>query len=50
MAHCTCEEPSQILDSDEEFTYSSEEEHESDDEWENFEERIDPAEDISSDE
>lgn len=49
MPHMQCEEPFQILDSEEEFTYSSEDEHESD-EWENFEERIDPAEDISSDE
>lgn len=50
MAQCTCEEPTVILDSEDELTYSSEEEHESDDEWLHFEERIDPAEDFSSDE
>ncbi|XDV34811.1 hypothetical protein PO909_004929 [Leuciscus waleckii] len=50
MAQCTCEEPTEILDSEDELTYSSEEEHESDEEWLHFEERIDPAEDFSSDE
>jgi hypothetical protein len=37
-----------ILDSEEEFTFSSEEDCNSDDERLHFEERIDPAEDTSS--
>ncbi|XP_048037396.1 uncharacterized protein LOC125262595 [Megalobrama amblycephala] len=39
-----------VLDSEEEFTLSSEEEHDSDDERLHFEERLDPAEDTVSDE
>ncbi|XP_048035560.1 uncharacterized protein LOC125261054 isoform X2 [Megalobrama amblycephala] len=39
-----------VLDSEEEFTFSSEEEHDSDDERLHFEERLDPAEDTVSDE
>ncbi|XP_048015537.1 uncharacterized protein LOC125248017 isoform X2 [Megalobrama amblycephala] len=39
-----------VLDSEEEFTFSSEEEHDSDDERLYFEERLDPAEDTVSDE
>ncbi|KAL0166237.1 hypothetical protein M9458_038081 [Cirrhinus mrigala] len=51
MAHCTCEEAlGTVLDSDEEVTFSSEEEQESDDEWSHFEERLDPKEDVLSDE
>ncbi|XP_048014153.1 mucin-2 [Megalobrama amblycephala] len=46
-----CEQPLQmVLDSEEEFTFSSEEEHDSDDERLHFEERLDPAEDTVSDE
>ncbi|XP_026158718.1 activating transcription factor 7-interacting protein 1 isoform X2 [Mastacembelus armatus] len=39
-----------VLDSEEEFTFSSEEERDSDDERLHFEERLDPAEDIIPDE
>ncbi|XP_048019565.1 uncharacterized protein LOC125250826 isoform X1 [Megalobrama amblycephala] len=39
-----------VLDSEEEFSFSSEEEHDSDDERLYFEERLDPAEDTVSDE
>ena len=37
-----------ILDSEEECTFSSEEDEDSDDERQHFEERIDPAEDTIS--
>ncbi|XP_048017996.1 uncharacterized protein LOC125249697 [Megalobrama amblycephala] len=51
MAHYTGEQALQmVLDSEEEFTLSSEEEHDSDDERLYFEERLDPAEDTVSDE
>ncbi len=51
MAHCTCEETLEtVLDSEEEFTFSSEEEQDEDEEWSHFEERLDPAEDALSDE
>ncbi|RXN08580.1 piggyBac transposable element-derived 4-like protein [Labeo rohita] len=47
MARYTGEEALQmVLDSEEEFTFSSEEDCNSDDERLHFEERIDPAEDI----
>uniref|UniRef100_A0A672JWH4 PiggyBac transposable element-derived protein domain-containing protein n=1 Tax=Sinocyclocheilus grahami TaxID=75366 RepID=A0A672JWH4_SINGR len=50
MAHCTCEEAlGTVLDSEEEFTFSSEEEQESNDEWSHFEEQLDPSEDNDSD-
>ncbi|XP_039521764.1 piggyBac transposable element-derived protein 4-like [Pimephales promelas] len=49
MAHNSVEEALQItLDSEEEFSFSSEEDCNSDDERLHFEERIDPAEDTSS--
>ncbi|XP_042601397.1 piggyBac transposable element-derived protein 4-like [Cyprinus carpio] len=51
MAHCTCEETLEtVLDSEEEFTFSSEEEQDEDEGWSHFEERLDPAEDALSDE
>ncbi|MCI4378954.1 hypothetical protein PGIGA_G00222290 [Pangasianodon gigas] len=51
MARYTGEEALRlVLDSDEEITFSSEEERDSDDERLHFEERVDPAEDISPDE
>ncbi len=51
MLHRACKEAGQTnLDSDEEFTLSSEEEGEYDDERLHFEERFDPAEDTISDE
>jgi len=51
MAGYTGEEALQLaLDSDEEFTFSSEEEWDSDDERFYFEERLDPAVDTISEE
>lgn len=51
MAHYTGEEALRmVLDSDEEFTISSDEERDSDDERLHFEERLDPAEDKIPDE
>lgn len=49
MARFTGEEALlMVLDSEEEFTFSSEEDCDSDDERLYFEERIDPAEDITA--
>lgn len=51
MTRFTGEEALQmLLDSEEEFTVSSDEEQDSDDERLYFEERLDPAEDIISEE